>query len=303
MIAEPFEYEVALSFADEDRHIVDEVAKCLRSQDISVFYDDFEKVKTWGKNLHDYFQEIYSTKAKYCVMFISKYYAEKLWTNLERQTAQARALKEKQEYILPIRFDDTEIPGILTTIQHYDAKKKSSKDICEMIISKIRNTPLFENQDLPDEIHIPKIKRTISDLEKSKFLKDTFETIRNYFQKALKQLEKQNFHCNTNYNNVTSMKFVSEIYVEGELKNSCKIWYGSSSFGSNSINFLSGGKYMDINNDNSLNDSAALEDNGLEMYYRLTMSMFSRDTGIDTTKASPEDVAKYLWHKFIEHLH
>ncbi len=48
-------------------------------------------------------------------MFLSRNYAAKLWTNHEREAAQARAFRENEEYILPIRLDDTEIPGILQT--------------------------------------------------------------------------------------------------------------------------------------------------------------------------------------------
>ena len=37
-----YEYEVALSFAGEDRTFAEAVAKSLRSKGIEVFYDDFE---------------------------------------------------------------------------------------------------------------------------------------------------------------------------------------------------------------------------------------------------------------------
>jgi hypothetical protein len=48
-------------------------------------------------------------------VFISSHYARKLWTNHERKSAQARAFKERSEYLFPARFDDTDVPGILST--------------------------------------------------------------------------------------------------------------------------------------------------------------------------------------------
>ena len=45
-------------------------------------------------------------------MFLSKYYAAKLWTNLERQASQARAFRENTEYIMPVRLDETVLPGL-----------------------------------------------------------------------------------------------------------------------------------------------------------------------------------------------
>lgn len=42
-------YEVALSFAGENRGYVREVACALQARGIAVFYDEFEKIDLWGK--------------------------------------------------------------------------------------------------------------------------------------------------------------------------------------------------------------------------------------------------------------
>lgn len=71
------EYQVALSFAGEDRPYVDEVANHLQNLGISVFYDTFEQVDLWEKNLYSHLDNVYRNKAHYCVMFISKLIEEK----------------------------------------------------------------------------------------------------------------------------------------------------------------------------------------------------------------------------------
>ena len=43
-------YQVALSFAGEQRDYVEEVARHLQSRSIDVFYDGFEKVGLWGRS-------------------------------------------------------------------------------------------------------------------------------------------------------------------------------------------------------------------------------------------------------------
>jgi hypothetical protein len=101
---------VALSFAGEDREYVEKVAEYLKAKSVRVFYDNYEKPTLWGKDLYTHLQEIYYQEAKYTIMFVSSYYAQKLWTNHERKNAQARAFQENKVYILPARFDDTEIP-------------------------------------------------------------------------------------------------------------------------------------------------------------------------------------------------
>jgi hypothetical protein len=133
-----FEYEVALSFAGEQRSHVHAIAECLKKAGVTVFYDDYEKEKLWGKNLHDHLSDVYQKKARYCVIFASREYAEKVWTNLERQNAQARALQDKgEEYILPVRFDSTEIPGLLPTIGYLDFKREGASGICSALLAKL----------------------------------------------------------------------------------------------------------------------------------------------------------------------
>ncbi len=130
-------YDIALSFAGEDREYVDKVAKTLRSKGVKVFYDKFDEVNLWGKNLYDYLSTIYTKKARFTVIFISKHYHEKLWTTHERRSAQARAFEESQEYILPARFDDTEIPGILSTTCYINLDEKSPSDLANTICAKL----------------------------------------------------------------------------------------------------------------------------------------------------------------------
>jgi len=82
--------------------------------------------------------EVYRKRAMFCVMFISKHYAAKRWANHERQSAQARAFKENKEYILPVRLDDTEIPGVRETVGYIDLRKTSIEDLAELTLQKMK---------------------------------------------------------------------------------------------------------------------------------------------------------------------
>ena len=138
-IGPKYDYDVVLSFAGEDRNYVEKVANRLLYNRIRVFYDNFETVDNWGKDLYTHFDEIYRKKSRYCVMFLSKKYADKVWTNHERRSAQARAFEERKEYILPVRFDETDIPGIIPTVGYIDANQYNPEDLAEMIIKKVGN--------------------------------------------------------------------------------------------------------------------------------------------------------------------
>jgi len=130
-------YQVALSFAGEDRAYVAEVAKLLAERGVGVFYDEYERASLWGKDLYTHLSEIYRKRSEYTVVFISQHYAKKLWTNHERRSAQARAFEESREYILPAVFDDTEIEGIPRTVGYIDLRQTTPTELAELIERKL----------------------------------------------------------------------------------------------------------------------------------------------------------------------
>lgn len=132
-----FDYDVTLSFAGEDRLYVEEVANYLRELGVKVFYDKYFEADLWGKNLYTHLDEIYQNTSKFCIIFISRFYREKVWTNHERESAQARAFRQKGEYILPVKFDDTEIPGIRPTIGYIDGRKNNPLDLSQILLTKL----------------------------------------------------------------------------------------------------------------------------------------------------------------------
>ena len=133
-------YDVALSFAGEDRQHAEALADLLEAGGYDPFYDKDELANLWGKNLYDYLSSVYKDRARYCVMFLSKYYEQKLWTTHERQMAQARAFQENREYILPVRIDDTEIPGIPPTVGYLDLRSMTIEEVYEALVMKLSGT-------------------------------------------------------------------------------------------------------------------------------------------------------------------
>ncbi|GEM_PF-2069846 len=144
-------YDVALSFAGEDRPYVEQVAEHLVARGIKVFYDDYEKADMWGKDLYAHLSDVYLNKAQYTLIFISKHYKGKIWPRHERAAAQARALlEESREYILPARFDDTDIPGVLPTTRFVDLRSTQPVEVAVLVCRKLGRDPLAQKaHDLP----------------------------------------------------------------------------------------------------------------------------------------------------------
>ena len=147
-------YEIALSFAGEDRGLVEDIATRLRRRRVKIFYDGFERVMLWGKDLYQHLFDVYSSKTKYCVVFISNHYVSKPWTRHELKAAQSKQFMMDSEYILPVRLDDSILPGLPETMGYLDARKLEPDQIVEMIMEKLgrRQRRLFRGMDLGHDL-------------------------------------------------------------------------------------------------------------------------------------------------------
>ncbi|MFB6720035.1 TIR domain-containing protein [Kribbella sp. NPDC056345] len=144
-----FTYDVALSFAGAERQFVQEVANGLKLAAVRIFYDEDQTANVWGENLVELLDKVYREESRYAVMFVSRAYSENMWTKHERRSLQARALREKSAYILPVRIDDTELDGLLPSIAYLDAARFGSVGIVEQVLRKLGHhttpTPLWSS--------------------------------------------------------------------------------------------------------------------------------------------------------------
>lgn len=293
-----FKYDVALSFASEDKEFVLKIARGLIMNNLRAFYYDYEEINNWGKNLHSFLDSVYQEDARHCIIFISKNYSEKPYTRLELKFAQSRALREK-DYILIVKIDNTKIPGIADTDIFIDAAKFSPEEICQGIIKKLRvNTKAGRDHNEISNVQIPIIKRTIKGIEKNKFLKGSFIVISDLFESNLKSLKMRNPHVEYSLTQVNDSKFAVIVTIDHKVNRSCKVWIGHL-IGS-SISFLQSDHRIDFYNDINMNELATLWDNGKEIFFRIYSIGFGKTVeDIDKEKATAEDVFRYFWVRFL----
>jgi hypothetical protein len=106
---------------------------------VVVFYDKFEAVALWGKNLVDHLADIYGKRSKFVVLFLSAHYVSKAWPTHERNHALARMVQEGRDNILPARFDDTELPGLPPSVGYLDLRAITPERLAAMIKQKVRS--------------------------------------------------------------------------------------------------------------------------------------------------------------------
>lgn len=134
--ATPYQYDVALSFASEQREYAGEAARRCRDQGIQVFCDELEETDTWGAGLATHLDWVYSRAARHCVVFVSADYARKAWTSDEWQRAQERILA-RDNSLLPLVFDETRMPELFTGISCLDARRSSAEELVSILRQKL----------------------------------------------------------------------------------------------------------------------------------------------------------------------
>lgn len=140
MTSDPFEYDVAVSFAESDKGTAEELGNLLSHKDIRVFYDEYTPTELWGKDVLDHLVNLYARKARYCVLLVSKAYPLKAWTENERTSVRERALRDADEYILPIQLDDSDISGLSEAKGYRDFRQHSIDQIVQWLEEKLAET-------------------------------------------------------------------------------------------------------------------------------------------------------------------
>lgn len=131
------DYDVAISYAGEDRLYVDDFVECLKARGVDVFYDLDEEATLWGADLPEVLLDIFQKKARTAVVFISEHYVKKPWAMFEGRTVIGRTITEHGTYLLPVRIDDTELPGLRPEIVYQTTAAKSPSELVSRVISSL----------------------------------------------------------------------------------------------------------------------------------------------------------------------
>jgi len=81
-----YEFDVAPSFAEEDRDRVLPIVQRLKELGVTVFYDEDQQAEMWGLDLVEYFSETFNKRARFVLLFSSQHYVS-AWASLQRRAA------------------------------------------------------------------------------------------------------------------------------------------------------------------------------------------------------------------------
>ena len=133
-------FRVALSFPGERRGFVEKVAAGLVEEfgRHEVFYDKNFEAELARPNLDTYLQGIYHDDSELIVVFLCGEYEKKEWCGLEWRAIRDLIKKKKTSEIMLVRFDETEIAGVLSIDGYVSAKGREPEEIAKRIIERYR---------------------------------------------------------------------------------------------------------------------------------------------------------------------
>lgn len=132
-------FDVCDSFAGEQRALAEAFVNKVTEKGLTVINDGYYKSQLWGTDLPVVLDEIYRKRSRYCVAFVSEEYTKKMWPSHERKSAQARALAEPG-YLLPIKVEDVELPGMAPTVGHVSLADTSIDEIADLFIEQAKGS-------------------------------------------------------------------------------------------------------------------------------------------------------------------
>lgn len=143
-------YDVALSFASEDKDIVELVYKYLCSEGLNVFYSPHNQAQLAGKN-RSVFYEVFRYQAHFVVAFVSKDYVCKDVPMQEASAAIIRNLEERTSCLIPIYLDGTTLPRLPSDVNYI---KETNPVFITSLIKQIVSGPKNANTTEPDKTYI-----------------------------------------------------------------------------------------------------------------------------------------------------
>lgn len=294
------QYDVVVSFAGEDRATAERFASLVKAEGFTVFYDFWEKADLWGRNLYQHLADVYSKKARYCVLFISAAYAKKAWTRHEMQAAQERAFRENEAYILPVRIDDTALPGIGETVAYLDLRRETIEEVAKIAVKKLISTKSRSSIDASERGAAPKVpvtrvgklsvKKQFTDQDRDDFLERSFEKIAKYFERTLAGLGAENPGYVGKFKRVNADHFTATVYRDGKNVAQCGIRLcGPGGVFTNQIVFSN-----DPTATHSMNEGVTFAQDDQELYLRASgFSSMLRPKQKD--RMSAEDASELFW--------
>ena len=226
-------YDLAVSFAGEDRDYVEQTVSACEELGLHVFYDRNMSNEWWGRNFIREQRNVYGSQTRYFVPFISSKYLSKPIPMDEFSAAMMTAVKQGDGYILPVLIGEVQVPAELLHphIHYLRAKDYTPQELAVQLQAKVRHAKISgqEARNITGvvkeamELRLPKV--VPADFSKYEELQLIFDYLGEQFRAAAPHLRTKGFVCTVNR---TDERISIRIEHRGETVYSLDIYRGGS---------------------------------------------------------------------------
>ncbi|MEV4648341.1 toll/interleukin-1 receptor domain-containing protein [Saccharopolyspora sp. NPDC049357] len=203
-------YDIAVSFAGEQRDYVEAVVGAAKDRGLKVFYDKDKGNEWWGRNFIREQRKVYGSQTRFFVPFISTEYLAKPIPMDEFSAVMMTAVKQGDEYVLPVLMGDVQVPPDLLHphIGYLRSDDFTPEALAEQLVQKVGTATSAGQQprdvgEVVEEAMAYRMPKMVpGDFSKYDELDATFDHLLQQFEQVLPQL--------------TPLGFVGRVRVSGE---------------------------------------------------------------------------------------
>lgn len=197
-------YDIAVSFAGEQRGYVRETVAACKAKGLRVFFDEDKTNDWWGKNFIQEQRRAYSSQARFFVPFLSSDYLAKPIPMDEFASAMMTAVKLGDGYILPVIMGNADVPAELLHphIGYLRSEAFTPDQLADELVKKVKSAERTGQPEVPvgkvvgDALQVRLPKVTSSAYSKYNELDRIFDHLAERFQAGAHQLDGNGFMAN-----------------------------------------------------------------------------------------------------------
>lgn len=139
-------YDIAFSYASEQKEIIEKYENKLKKLGLKVFIDIEHPELFVFKHVPDILKRVYDDSEIVMLIFLSKDYVNKAFTKYEGHIAFDRLLTDERLAI--VKLDDSTLSWLPSSFFYYDINKYSFEEICGSLYSAIKRYQIPRIQTL-----------------------------------------------------------------------------------------------------------------------------------------------------------
>jgi hypothetical protein len=295
-------YDIAVSFAGEQRGYVRETVAACKAKGLRVFFDEDKTNDWWGRNFIQEQRRTYSSQTRFFVPFLSSDYLAKPIPMDEFASAMMTAVKLGDGYILPVIMGNADVPAELLHphIGYLRSEAFTPDRLADELVKKVKSAERTGQPEAPvgkvvgDALQVRLPKVTPSAYSKYNELDRIFDHLAERFQAGAQQLEGNGFMTNVR---VRDDSITVRVERGGNTVAGININKGGS-MGDDKITWLVGYRHFETNASNGFATPKFNKERGQAVVDVTDYSSFGRETPDGTY----DGFFNLLWGKLVDQI-